>query len=346
MVDSIRVIEIHRALEADKYSKYISTANGNEVARTANIGHYVERIALALGINILADGTTYRPPSTSVVETVDTDPDTLSVTVPPPYRKSHWGLQTMTVSDSMLIDDGLINTGVPTTDAPREVMYQGMWYEIVSNKFIENPSTGELDSIGSGGLALIHNIPQLIRVIMDDLDKGLGLQESGAFAIRSAEDINSDNPTTVVNEFRPKICTYEGLNSLVIENSIMLSEISRRVSQAQISSLKTEAKVNGLMRITGLPSEPHYFEASVGKETADGKDIQQKIYYIGFANDSPTLFDLWVTSQNNIGIIIGSLLKPDTETTEQIKELSDDDYNQFLQDLMSNFSSQVNQENQ
>ena len=64
-----------------------------------------------------------------------------------------------------------------------------MVYPIVTNKFVTDESTGEVSQIKAGGVALVHNIPQLWDVMMQDLDKGLGLQESGAYSIESVENL-------------------------------------------------------------------------------------------------------------------------------------------------------------
>ena len=334
MPDSLRIKEIHQALEAQTYSKYTSTDSGKEKARVANLGYLIDRIAKILGINVLADGVTYKPKEPQLIAANDLDPETDQTVIPAPYRFAHWGYQETTVEQEQLKtgvdEDG--NDEFEETDAPLEDSFDGIIYEFMSNKFIEDPNSGEKTAIIPSGYGLVHNIPQLLRHILDDIDKGLGIQESAAFALRSAEDVatNSTNPFDA--EFAPKICTYEGLHSLVAENAIMASENSRRASSAQISSLITQACVYELMSIFGLPIEANYFEAATGLEENTGVDIKQKIYHPAFSQNAPRIFELWVTLMNNIAPILGANLTFSKEEREAIKQMSPEELEQFIQE--------------
>lgn len=334
VVDSIRIKEIHAALEAQTFAYYCSTETGEGKVRVANLGYYIERIAKVLGINVLADGVSYKPKQPEVVEVFDYDPDTFNVSIPAPYRFEIWGLEVYSVTDDDLTTgtDPEGNPILPNTDAPREVISNGMIYEITSNKFITDDGTGELTQIAPGGLALINNIPQLIRQIIDDLDKSLGLQESGAFALRSSEDLQSNQESGLNPEYSPKICTYEGLHSLMAEIAYMLSEISRRSSGAQISSLINNAVLYELMAILGLPIEPKYFEATIGLEEDSGEDIVSKIYHPAFSNEAPRIFELWTILMQNIAPILGQQYDLPEEEKQRIKTMSPEELETYIQE--------------
>lgn len=326
MPDSMRIKEIHQALEAQTYSKYVSTESGEEKPRVANLGYKIDRIAKVLGINVLADGTTYKALEPISVRSVDEDDSTEETEIPAPYRLAHWGYADYEVSKEQL----KIGDTYEETDAPLEDSYDGLVYEVMTNKFVIDGATGQPSSILPGGYVCVHNIPQLLRQILDDFDKGLGLQESGAFSLRSAEDVNVNAGSAFGAEYRPKIVTYEGLHSIVSENAMMLSEISRRASGAQVSSFVSQACIYELMSVLGLPVEPKSFNAVTGLETFNGKDITQKIYHPGFSNNAPKIFELWTILMQNIAPLLGSTYNFDQETIETIKEMTPEQLENFI----------------
>lgn len=340
MPDSLRIKEIHQALEAQTYSTYTSTDSGEEKARVANLGYLINRIAKILGINVLADGVTYKPLEPSLVAANDLDPETDQTVIPAPYRFAHWGYAETTLNQEQLKtgvdEDG--NDEFEETDAPLEVSYDALVYEFFSNKFIEDANTGEKTAIIPTGYGLVHNLPQLYRQNWDDFDKALGLQESSAFAVRSAEDIQTNSADPFDPEFTPKICTYEGQNGAIAEILYMLSEISRRSSSAQISSLINTACLYELMNIKGLPIEAKYFEAKTGLEESSGLDIKQRIYHPGFSQNAPRDFELFVTLMNNIAPLLGSTLNFDKETQLAIQNMSQEEKEEFIEQFNSRFN--------
>ncbi len=344
MPDSIRIVEIHQALEAQSYATYVSTNSNEKKPRAANIGYYIERIAKVLGIYVLADGTTYKPKEPNLVAANDQDPETDLTVIPAPYRFSHWGYATTTVEQEQL-KTGVNEEGedeFEETDAPLDGQgFEGIIYEIISNKFVEDPNTGEKTAIVPSGYALIHSLPQLIRQILDDLDKGIGWQESAAFALRSAEDALADDPTTEENEFKPKICTYEGLHSLNAEIAYMLSAMSRHTSGGYTSSLINSAILYELMGIFGLPVEPKSFEAVIGLEKENGEDIKSKIYHPGFSNQSPRIYELWTILAQNLSVLVGNQYDLTPEEKERLNQLNPDQIEQLIEEM----KAQIDQEN-
>ncbi|MFP4254250.1 MAG: hypothetical protein ACLFRN_07245 [Halothece sp.] len=320
MADSLRVKEIHQALEAQRYATYTSTLDGEEKPRVANIGYYIERIARILGINVLADGTAYTPRLINKVEIPD-DGGIRDIELPEdsPHLNNQWGFGKESIT-SLRFDDDFMDFGVDDTDAPlSDLGYEAMVYPIATNKFVEDESTGEVSQIKAGGVALVHNLPQLYDVIMQDVDKGLGLQEAGAYAIRSPED----SITGEVN-----LCTYEGLHSLVAENAYMISEVSRRASKAQVNSQLARMMLMSLMNITGLPIEPASFQTTINKD-----EEPQKIYYPRFAKSSPRLFELWVILMDNIGTLLGEAYNLPPEVQEKIQNLTRQEFDDLVNSI-------------
>jgi hypothetical protein len=306
MPDSLRVKEIHQALEAQKFATY---ASGNSQAtRVSNIGYYVERIARLLGINVLPDGTAYEP---KPPELQDEEPEY-------PYGKNYWGI----VSEDLPSDRINGSTNVSST----EVQHDAIAYEIISNKFAEDPQTGEQSLIKQGGYALVNNIPQLLQTILDDFDKALGLQESASFTIRSLEGDDSN----------PKICTYEGLHSLVAEVAYMNAEISRRSSQSEIASLKTLGICMELLGALGLPISPKTFKAYIGTEENRGLNVESEVYYPALKSDSPKITELIALVMENLSHLLGRQIDLPEEEREKIRSLSDDELDRYIQSIKDN----------
>jgi hypothetical protein len=339
MPDSIRLKEIHQALEAQTYSTYTSTDTGDIKPRIANLGYFIKRIANVLGITALADGTTYSPKAPELVSANDQDPETDLTTIPAPFRFGHWGYGSETVTEEQLKTG---EQGTEGTDAPLEDTHEALVYEFASNKFVEDPNSGENNQIIPSGYALVRNIPQLIRQIMDDVDKGVSLQEGGAFVVRSVEDVQTDPGGRYGSaEYKPKIARYEGLNSAITEILFMLSEISRRTANSQLSSMVSQAEIQELLYATGLPITPKSFKANIGLEDqADGgggEDIESKIWYPGIAPNATDNFQMQCIILKNIAPLLGQAYGFSKDEQEKIKQLSPEE----LEDYIAEFKNEM-----
>lgn len=341
MPDSLRIKEIHAALEAQRYSKYVSTFTEEETPRVANIGYYVERIARILGINVLADGTAYTPPLIGQLNTPEGSDDLSEANIPDGYLNNQWGLKKDDIvlefrTDQSFFEFDLLND----TDAPiDDINFEAMIYPVVTNQFVVSEETGEVDTIKNGGVALVHNLPQLFDVMMQDVDKGLGLQESGAFSIRSVESLLRGTQTDEEgNEIPPKLCNYEGLHSLVAENAFMLSEVSRRASKAEVVSMINQALLQEIMGIFGLPVDAKSFKATIGVNS-ESETIEKSIYFPAFANNAPRIYELFTVLMHNIAPLLGNNYSLNKETEEKIKNLSAEDVESLIEQVKSEIES-------
>jgi hypothetical protein len=332
MPDSIRVKEIHQALEASRYATYTSTLDGELKPRISNIGYYVERMARLLGINVLADGTAYTPKLISTVE-IPEGGDVRDADIPVPYLNNQWGFGKEDIDLNIRTDQDIFEFNpLEETDAPfTDLGFEAMVYPIVSNKFVEDEFSGEFTKINAGDVALVHNLPQLYDVMMQDVDKGLGLQEAGAFSIRSPNDVNApdDQP--------PQLCYYEGLHSLVAENAVMNSEISRRASKAEVVSMINQALLQELMSIMGLPIEAKSFQAKIGANSS-GEIVEANLYHPAFANNAPRLYELWTLLMQNIAPLLGNNYRLDEETEETVKNLSPEELEEFIEQFKNSLN--------
>lgn len=228
MPDSVRVKEIHEALNAKQFA---SDTNGENVV--ANLGYYIERIARVLGISVNPDGT---------IRSIRQKKNVLaSSPLPDGWNFGQWGLNQGGHPPNSNAQEG----GKP--DEYRD----GIIYEQRCNIKRKNAFGDPI--ITSGDYTLCENIPQLLDEILDDLDKGLGWQELGANFIPNADNSG-------------KYISYEGLAQLQTEVAYMLSRISQHTSQTQVATLIIQAVAYELLRATGQPILPKAFQADVGGE--------------------------------------------------------------------------------
>jgi hypothetical protein len=227
MPDSVRIQEIHAALEAQKFAN--DTKNNNQ--RVANLGYYIERIARVLGINVNENGTTK-----SIRQSRRIKP---GETIAAGYEFGQFGLNAVGDKNGQFGGN------------PGELR-DGIIYEQRSNKLIPDPFDPEKSKIEIGDYVLCENIPQLMTQILDDLDKALSWQEIGAGAIPSAD--GSKN-----------VMLYEGLGSIVAESAYMLSKLSGLAAQNLVSSKVTQGITQEILAGLGVPIGDKVFYESLDR---------------------------------------------------------------------------------
>lgn len=225
MPDSIRIKEIHQALNAANFA-YDETNN----ERIANLGYYIERIARILGISVNPDGTIRSIRQKELVKR--------GRPLPEGWNFGQWGLNRggRPIGEGQLGGDAL-------------EYRDGIIYEQKSNNL--KLTRFEEAKITSGNYTLCENLPQLVDEILDDLDKALGWQELGAGIVPNADGSG-------------KYCTFEGLAQLLTEQAFMTSRVSQHTSQTQVATLIVQAVAYELLRATGQPLSPKSFEVDVG----------------------------------------------------------------------------------
>ncbi len=217
MPDSVRIQEIHAALEAQKFANNSSQNN----ARVANIGYYVERIARVLGISVNEDG--------SIKSIRQAKAITPGSVIPPGWDFGQFG------TNAVGIEGGQVGGNAGE-------LRDGIIYEQRSNKLIPDKFRSDQSQIEVGDYVLCENWPQYLNQLFDDLDKALSWQEIGAGGIPAADGSG-------------KVMLYEGMGSVVAEMAYMLSRMSLHTSQGLISSKVTQGICLELLQGLGLPIE-------------------------------------------------------------------------------------------
>jgi hypothetical protein len=259
------VREIHLALDAGKFAYDDSS---EEVSRVANLGYYTERIARILGISVNSNGSIRSIRQSQRIVSGDQ--------IPGGWNLGQWGRN----------NGG--NTEGQTGGEPNEER-DGLAWEIRSNNFANDDFTGETNAIEQGGFALVENLPQLLSIIFDDLDRAFDLQNMGA------------NVLPTVNG---EISGYTGLNVILLDILYSIGQLSRQTSGAHILAIKNQAILQELLAGLGLPI--------IVKELEIGTEQTQKgkLPYPGYAENAPTLQDLNATVLLNLAALIGAKVKP------------------------------------
>jgi hypothetical protein len=264
MPDSVRIKEIHQSLHADKYG--VDEVNPQN-ARVANLGYLIERLSRVLGISVNSDGSIR------------------------PIRQSKWVPSGSTIPAGWYLGQFGRNQGGSSagqTGGKSTEDKDGLAYQVRSNKFDVDPYKGTPTKLNSGGYVLVENIPQLIHVMLDDLDKGLGWQNAGANVLPSPNG---------------EVVPYEGLNSLLLENSYMISQLSRNVISTHITALIVQATVYEILAALGLPVTLKELKLNV-----DFGTDQAIAPYPGLDVDAPTIHDLVTRILVNIAPLLGGTL--------------------------------------
>jgi hypothetical protein len=226
MPDSIRIKEIHEALNAYKFAY-----NEDEKPRVANLGYYIERIARILGISVDPDGSVRSIRQSAYVPQGEE--------IPAGWSIGQWGR-----------NQG--GSGEGQKGGNEEHDKDGLAYEVRSGRFDLDSNTGKPTKITEGGYVLVENLPQLLHIIMDDFDKALGMQDAGAFAIPAAD--------------KTRYSTFEGAASFQAEILFMLSALSINIRQSHVSSLKNQAMLMEVLAALGTPIALKQFKVDMGEK--------------------------------------------------------------------------------
>jgi len=214
MPDSLRVKEIHAALQADKYA---NDDFSPQLARVANLGWLIDKMSNILGLHFASDG--------EMLKVRDTEHKKDGDTIPEQWQLGQWGKNNWIAKKS---------TGQNVT-----VNGVGYAYEVRSNGFGTDKFTGENTSIEEGGWVLCNSLLQLLESKFDDDDRAFGLQNAGANVIPRSD--------------RTGYLSYEGMHGLLVEIAYLLSSMSGNITRSEVLNLKAVAILQELLASQGLP---------------------------------------------------------------------------------------------
>jgi hypothetical protein len=214
MPDSLRVKEIHAALQADKYANDDFDA---QKARVANLGWLIDKMSNVLGLHFASDGEMLKVRATEHKKDGDT--------IPEQWQIGQWGK----------------NNWIAKKSTGQNVAVNGVGYayEVRSNGFTTDKFTGQPTAIEEGGWVLCNSLIQLLETKFDDDDRAFGLQNAGANVIPRSD--------------RTGYLSYEGMHGLLVEIAYMLSSMSGNITRSEVLNMKSVAILQEILGAQGLP---------------------------------------------------------------------------------------------
>jgi hypothetical protein len=228
MPDSLRVKEIHAALQADKYA---NDDFNPQLARVANLGWLIDKMSNVLGLHFASDG--------EMLKVRDTEHKKDGDTIPEQWQIGQWGK----------------NNWIAKKANGQNVAVNGVGYayEVRSNGFGTDKFTGANNAIEEGGWVLVNSLIQLLEVKYDDDDRAFGLQDLGANVIPRADATG--------------YIAYEGMHSLLIEIAYMLSSLSGNITRSEVLDMKAVAILQEILAGLGSPVQIKEMPATIAGQS-------------------------------------------------------------------------------
>lgn len=270
MVDSVRIKEIHACLGAGEFAYQDKDSNPPTPAYM-HIARKVDYIAKALGINFDLSGEIMSVRQSKHLNRGDI--------IPAGWYLGQFGRNTGASADGQ-------SGGLPDEER------LGIVYEVKGNRFEGNQASGE-EEITQGGYILCESIPQLWHIMLQDLDRSLGLQTLGSIAIANPNynpDYGGDN-----EDLKTPYWKYNGLGQLILDLMYLSGDTNRHAAQANIGSLKAQAVAGEVLAALGTPATEKSVPLRVENEV-------KNVRYPAFNAGGQTIVDLLLWTLQNLAI--------------------------------------------
>jgi hypothetical protein len=139
---------------------------------------------------------------------------------------------------------------------------------------------------------LVHDIPQLLAAVLDQIDLGQGLQHTAEIRLKVGKEVQS----------------YPNVGQLTIDLAARVIELEALVEKMAVMQIETSNSVRELFPGIGIPVATKSVSIDIG-----GK--QQQIFYPGFQSGKGSIRDSLSAIKVNLGIVLGQLMpqkKPDS----------------------------------
>lgn len=267
-----QIKEIHACLGAGEFA-YQDNGIDDPSPAYMHIARKVDYIAKALGIHFDLSGEILSVRQSKHLNRGDT--------IPAGWYLGQFGRNTGANTDPNAQKGGL---------ADEERL--GIVYEVKGNRFETNQASGN-EEITQGGYILCESIPQLWHIMLQDLDRSLGLQTLGSIAIANPNynpDYSGNN-----EDIKTPYWTYNGLGQLLLDLMYLEADTNRHAAQANVGSLKAQAVAGECLAALGVPAT----EKSVLMRVDDNL---QSVKYPAFNASGQTIVDLLLWALQNIAI--------------------------------------------
>lgn len=168
-------------------------------------------------------------------------------------------------------------------EAPKGLLVKPMTHRLTEDEFGD-------DSVLRNPAYVVHSLPQLLQVLMLEINAALTLTELSANIVPSADGSGGS-------------AKISGLFSLLGQIAYTASAIDDTSRQSLISSAVTQLGVKELMRVKGFPRTIKDQKIQVGDQVFS-------MPFEGFRPDSPTEWSQFAQLAAAVGYVLASVAKP------------------------------------
>jgi hypothetical protein len=274
MPDSTRIKEIHAALEADKYGTHPADSPDTPKKRLNNLGRLLESAAYVLGVSFNEDGKN----------------------VPYPEPRLFGPEKIEEINEKKLLK----NAQFAVAEMGNGLDASGM-YDLRSAVLKKDRKEASIDLRSHA--VKVHNLPQLIDALSDDISKHLGGGQSSIFQVPSADGWRS--------------AEYEGIYQAVADSLYMLSVHSKQINELQNQSIKQVYMLQQILKGLGLPTHIETIEGVSGVNDSDGDSLTGYMAVPEIDPKSPTLTSLLGIVLLNLQRVVGATVGFREEVTPE-----------------------------
>jgi hypothetical protein len=131
---------------------------------------------------------------------------------------------------------------------------------------------------------MVHDLPQMLAAVLDQIDHGQGLQHTAEIRIQVGD----------------KVQAYPNVGALTIDLMTRMIELEALMERTAVMSIETSNTVRELFPAIGIPTSTKAVTIDIG-----GK--KQNIYYPAFQAGKGSILDRLMAIASNLGIMAGQM---------------------------------------
>jgi hypothetical protein len=132
---------------------------------------------------------------------------------------------------------------------------------------------------------IVHDYPQLLAAVLDQLDHSLNIQHGSEVRIPAGQDIQS----------------YPNQGAATIDTAARIIQMERAIEQLLTMQVETSNSVREIFAGIGIPITTKIAKAEIGGQIVD-------IHYPAYQQSKPSIIETIGSLKSNVGLILGALM--------------------------------------